>query len=320
MRNSRLFVNLCLAAVVTAGLGPRARAAPSISSTSGTFQHGNSVTISGSGFGSKSTAAPIKWDDFEDGVDGTYLESVDSSWVSYASYASGGATYNNDESHSGSLAAYNDPCGGSHFATNYFQFDDTDEVFVAYWVNITNADSSDYGIIKLTRITSSASAGGGGVYNGAGDTGYSNINPRYGSSGYAHYNDGNEATNLGYMGIAYDTWLRVDFYKKVSTAGVADGDVECITVGIDSEIHNDIMTRASGETFLQDTVLLGLMAANTEGQFEIHIDDVYIDNTRSRVEIGDAATWSNCDHKEIQIPTSWSSSSIGIDVNTGSLM
>jgi len=36
------------------------------------------------------------------------------------------------------------------------------------------------------------------------------------------------------------------------------------------------------------------------------------------VEIGDAATWSNCDHKEIQIPTSWSSSSIGIDVNTGS--
>lgn len=45
-------------------------AAPSVSSTSGTFSHGNSVTISGSSFGSKSTAAPVKYDDFDGGVAG----------------------------------------------------------------------------------------------------------------------------------------------------------------------------------------------------------------------------------------------------------
>lgn len=38
-------------------------AAPSISGTSGTWSHGGSVTINGSSFGTKSTAAPLIWDD-----------------------------------------------------------------------------------------------------------------------------------------------------------------------------------------------------------------------------------------------------------------
>ena len=40
-----------------------AQAAPSISGTSGTWSHGGSVAVSGSAFGSKSTAAPLVWDD-----------------------------------------------------------------------------------------------------------------------------------------------------------------------------------------------------------------------------------------------------------------
>jgi hypothetical protein len=54
-------------AVFGAGLlliaSSQAFAAPSVSGASGTFSHKGAVTISGSGFGTKSTAAPVVWDD-----------------------------------------------------------------------------------------------------------------------------------------------------------------------------------------------------------------------------------------------------------------
>ena len=44
--------------------------APSISGVSGTIVDGQSVTISGSGFGIKMDAAPILWENFDSGTNG----------------------------------------------------------------------------------------------------------------------------------------------------------------------------------------------------------------------------------------------------------
>ena len=49
-------------------------------------------------------------------------------------------------------------------------------------------------------------------------------------------------------------------------------------------------------------------------------DDVYVDATQARVEICNTATWATRTHCEIQIPVTWSSSSIGIKVNPGSFV
>ena len=54
-----------------------ATAAPSISGVNGTVSHNQSVTISGSGFGTKSPAAPRVYSDFEDGTAGAALSSSD---------------------------------------------------------------------------------------------------------------------------------------------------------------------------------------------------------------------------------------------------
>ena len=51
---------------------------------------------------------------------------------------------------------------------------------------------------------------------------------------------------------------------------------------------------------------------------QIYWDELYVDYTRARVEIGDASTWSACTHREIQIPASWSDTLITATVNTGS--
>lgn len=49
-----------------------------------------------------------------------------------------------------------------------------------------------------------------------------------------------------------------------------------------------------------------------------NFDDVYIDYTRARVELGNASTWASCTIREIQIPTAWSDNSITVKVNKGS--
>jgi hypothetical protein len=63
--SSVLVVILSLGAV----FGPSAAlGAPSVSDISGALTHGNTVTISGSGFGAKITAAPVVWDDASTGT------------------------------------------------------------------------------------------------------------------------------------------------------------------------------------------------------------------------------------------------------------
>lgn len=47
-------------------------------------------------------------------------------------------------------------------------------------------------------------------------------------------------------------------------------------------------------------------------------DDIYLDFTQARVELGNAPTWSGCTHREVQVPLEWSDSRIAVAVNRGS--
>lgn len=48
-----------------------------------------------------------------------------------------------------------------------------------------------------------------------------------------------------------------------------------------------------------------------------NFDDVYIDYTLARVEIGDAPTWVASSKRELQVPIKWTNNSITIAVNSG---
>ena len=61
---------------------------PTITSTSGTWTHDGSVTVSGSGFGTKATAAPVVWDNCNHG------QSLATRWD--GGWPSANATYNLD--------------------------------------------------------------------------------------------------------------------------------------------------------------------------------------------------------------------------------
>jgi hypothetical protein len=52
---------------------------------------------------------------------------------------------------------------------------------------------------------------------------------------------------------------------------------------------------------------------------DFYIDDVYMDASWSRVEIGNAPTYDACTYREVQVPRSWTSNSIEVQTNAGSL-
>jgi hypothetical protein len=87
-----------------------------------------------------------------------------------------------------------------------------------------------------------------------------------------------------------NAWCKVDCYKKLSTPSLMDGVID-YRLNTEQKTNNTAMTRAAGASFLMDTVLLGGMdGSDANHDYDVYIDDVYIDNTRARVEICDAPT------------------------------
>jgi hypothetical protein len=301
-------------------------AAPAISGVSGKVSNNAPITVSGSGFGTKSTAAPIKFDNFENGINGATLSSRDPSWQVYADT---GKLYSNITAHSGSLSVGNHITNGESFNTNYFTYTPSStEMYITYWYTTTNADSGDNTIIKLPRINSSTAAGGGGIYNGPGNTslgGTYNIGANSGP--YMAYNNGAESEawwpTWGSNELAFpprNTWHRVEMYKKLSTPGVGNGRafIKIFNVA-EADTGNVAITRSAGYSFLLDTVFMGLAdGAAQNHDYYMYLDDMYIDSTQARIEICNTNTWAARTHCEIQPATAWSASSIIIKVNRGS--
>jgi hypothetical protein len=50
-----------------------------------------------------------------------------------------------------------------------------------------------------------------------------------------------------------------------------------------------------------------------------HFDDVFVDFTRARVEVGDAPSWSRVSQREVQLPIRWSDGEIAFRFNRGAL-
>jgi len=295
-----------------------ASAQPQIQAVDGVISNTKTVTIMGQFFGAKSPAAPLKWDNFEAGSNGTQLSTVQSEWVEYVEP---GALYTTNTAHSGNLSVMNDT-NRHEFATNYIDLPHSDEIFISYWWSTLEADTGDYGVIKLCRINSSHDAGGDGRYNGVGETYLSNMNPRGPDSPYFAYNPGTGNTGpLGYVRQPLNDWGRIDMYKKLSTPGQSNGAAFCNNITTQrTVIENNVVTRDSGFDFQLDTVLLGLMLANAQGYYGLYLDDIYIDNTLARVELGNNASFSACSHREMQIPSAWDAQGnvIQVTVNTGS--
>lgn len=313
-------------------------AQPSVNSVSGLVAHGDTVTVFGSDFGAKSPAAPLKWEEFDPAgaVDGGRLSTTQTEWLDPDEDGQGGAFYKDDFAHSGtySVSSWVPPWEDDEaFRTNHIVVEPSDELFVSYWFRYQGGTTSDYAMnIKMTRINSKSAAGH--WYNGLGCTTFNNLSMNESDPGaHAVYENGegthNVRTPAGSTLLANcspNRWTRVDSYKRLSTPGVANGQVFSWNVeNKDYDLNRgDLETRASGDSFQLDCISLGLMWANqytTTVNFALYIDDVYIDNTLARVELGDDQDFFNCTHREMQLPLSWESdgTQLQVRINQGTL-
>jgi len=302
-------------------------AQPHIQSIDGEFVDGQEVTINGSLFGEKNPAAPLVWDNFESGTHGALL-STDPKWVGYNGRP--GGLYANFAAYSGTLAAFNRNCGPNAawpdssrlgFDTNNYFHDPTDEVYYSYqWMwRVANPDANNSGVLKAGR-----SLADGQTYDGTGRAMISGMNPETGRGMQAIFtSNGDLYTDENTPDQAPGQWYRHEIYKLNSTPGVADGKIsfaiECNEFWRDEAIE----TRGAGENFHQTAIILGLMPANVgnyepnDGDVSVFVDDVYLDVTRARVEVGDNPVWANCTHRDPQIPVAWQNGQIRVTVNQG---
>ncbi len=125
----------------------------------------------------------------------------------------------------------------------------------------------------------------------------------------------NENGGLG-IGPTADTWHHMEAYMRaVSTSDhglqVWQDAVLAISVVNQSGIYPQLQPyNDGGHTWDLIDYFDGFNGST-------YWNDLYLDHTRARVEIGNAATRATCTQIEIQIPVTWTTSQITISVNQG---
>lgn len=290
------------------------------SATALSFGHGQAVLLTGTGFGAKARAAPFKWDDFETGAVGQKLSGWTYDWTP-APYP----IYSDVAPYQGNRTAYT----AIYSTDNYFYQTglkglNATEAYASYqfkW-ELVASDYLPNTFIKLLRFNA--------------DPDFYTSRPR----SYTSLHFGPTMTAAGYSWDQVTApsphdrevngpriprageWNRMEVYYKYSEpAGEMNGALQTWTnLQLNEDLQN-ILTRADdGVSNLKkiDNFLLPFMV-DIPVEMRIYVDNVYVDSTRARVEIGNHPEWSQCTRREIQIPTAWSDTSIGFELNRGGL-
>lgn len=293
-----------------------------ITGMSGTLDHGETVTISGSGFGSKSPAAPYLWDNFDSGTAGTKVTTP-----LFGAYADGTDArenyYTSSTSWSGGQAmtwsSASDPTGHPGF---HIRWSGTAGRygFVSFKWKATSSEGSTYSAIhiKLIRLQSQSVNYTSGVPNwdvgmDRGSTTFTGV-ANHGPPDPSHdFYIGSAGSGSYSIGGWNDSFLAMD----VGTTGSANADLLGAMNGSHySATNKQILYPAYTVQGLRGA--LALAYVDEQGyDVTVTLDDVYADNTLARVVLADEPVWTSTTERAMQIPSAWSSSSISFTVNTG---
>ena len=302
--------------------------APTDINVTGEVSHGTAITITGSSFGTKGVAPPVKFETFESQSSGADVGSE--GYWSIRNLGTVDVTYNNTNQRNGSnnakvVLVFDGP-QGSFYKQDVWGVGKVGKKFISAWVYVQfdNLTSSAPWQHKLWRVSTGPNHGD---YIGSA---YENwYNPD--GSTYWHYYEhaGTPAYNPGSMSIGMKPgeWVQMQWeYDDSSGVGVADGAIRLTNLFPTSNDRSynagdNYILRTSTYPNPTSTPKFGYMVTNAAAGHGVtsYWDDIYIDNGWSRVELGNASTYDACTHREMQIPTRWDSSGdyIEITVNAG---
>lgn len=308
--NKRLTNAVASAAIITAVclLTPiEALADPSISSSSGTFAHGSSVTITGSGFGTKNPAKPVIWANFENGA----IQSDPNLSVGILQTQSVELTTQNQASNSTYSLRGRPTNDGAKQNVRMFTNLGANSTTTLYISNRRYYDHANFfsGVTnyKWLRVWPQCASG------------FTNFVLTFLFGSYRYTNEGTTSTTTYSSGTApLQIWLQEEYelrHGDLNTSnaifrhwenGVKKGDIRFVSRNSD---RPDLWGCPGPENFWTND--------SPPNNAYVYFDDFYLDTTWARVMIGNASTFAASTHREPQIPTAWSSNSITISVNQG---
>lgn len=328
-------------------------AAPSVS-TVGAFSHGSTVTISGSSFGTRVTGAgntQLRWDDFETGTVGhdvttdfTYWSkrSTDSIPISNAK-TRGNSTKSAYQYLRAGTDSNDTNAQASILYSNNIGFSTTKKIFISYWTywdwgtfDQPGGTNVYYSQIKELNVCPSINSSGVHTYPSfeyihymydTNTTPYGHIYLQdYYGAGLGAYNvEVRDASNNWITSADRPAgWYQVQIQSYMGTAGSADGSIKIwrtrpsMSGAYYANSATNIQVIPAGGSDINAVKFGWYRGYTSQGESYIYHDDIYMDNSWARVEIGDNATYDSCTHREIQPLQSWGASSISITANQGS--
>lgn len=307
--------------------GP-ASAAPAIQQASGTLNHKSAVTITGSGFGSKPTAAPAVWDDASTGK----YPTDNGKWSGYWPNVTEPTSY---------YMRYTTPIKGIGLphtkATRYLAggHGGSGDLMAVFWKNYTISSYPHYVYINYYYRVDSAwnfcsgdnnfklgsHSQAGGAYNEPywyyehrnGDL----TGPSANVGAYTPYIPSSNGGSHSFGSVANPVanWVKMEL--EIAYTSASSGYVKLWNNG-------KLKAQYNGPT---DAGGLGSKAEAIGGYARCHgsgmsnnwryFADLYLDFSRARVVLANNANLSSATIVEPQIPSSWNSTAITVSVNLG---
>ncbi|MBB6091641.1 hypothetical protein HNQ60_000487 [Povalibacter uvarum] len=303
--------SLCALAVASV-LATQAQGAPTVSQASGTFSNGNSVTITGSGFGTKSTAAPLVYDNFEGGSNGSKVmtnNAVVGKWEDGAGHDQ--PVYTTELAYAGSKSVRLSARSNGAYNLSVNQNGSFPVIYMDWWVRVNQLSGVSRNW-KPWRIYGNA------------DTMTANAVIMCNGSGLSVINESAEA-GFWWEGGDFNNgqWQHYQVALRASSSGgAADGAVMQYINGRLISNHTGVVTRRGSAHWDQIRIghywaMDGVAECGANSGADLFLDNVYIDTSWARVELGNANTYSGSTKREIQVPTAWSASSVTVNVSTG---
>lgn len=307
----------------------------------------NTIAITGTGFGANSQDFEWTGGNIENGVVGEHF--AKDGWSNEQDSIT--CRYDSTTAHSGNKSVlfryddalydvvssssleyeYPNPVSEMYF-TFYVRLDryDSDEIQSFQWKNPRIKNLSGYNLVV---------PGSSGIYGDMwwyGDNYYLS-NRGWGNNAWSVTRNGVTYSPWGFQGhsdaFVFNEWQRVEYWwKKSSANGAADGVYEARRVGYSGEIitaRYDLVTHdATNADQDYRYILLGQYYGNLKNadgseftgsrHMDVRFDDIYISQSRARVEMGNASTFAACTHREIQPALTWSDTGITGTFNQGS--
>lgn len=303
---------------------------PAISSTSGEIKDGDTITISGSKFGSRDAV-----DEFLGGSSGHIeqtSEGQDSSFGNWRIADGNGndaaAFVTSDNARSGDKTWVIDSDYNGSVRYDYgSEIPENTDIFVSWWVrfDINDGDSGQWKMFRLSHHNDIQDSGTEiTMFNWFGGNGDQLIirpdSCPEGSNAVSYYG--------GIYPDVENRWMRIDQYVHTSNKSEKDG--YNATVLLDDNVQKSMWSSSSDPepkypfvySYTSDLRYRWFIWQNYRGNgldnLKIWMDDIYIQvGSFARVELGNAATLQDSNIREVQRVNSWGATEVKIEFNQG---